>query len=254
MPSAVGWCSRCGPCALAVGLAACQGCAPVEQGGRQQAGAQRLEGPVRPAPVPGGEAEAATTGPAPSPVPGTRAGGKRSSPVIEGAPQPAERRRRAPPRPVAKVRTREAVRGQDRFYDPQGPAYALLQKAREALAGFPLDPEGQVDWVRALAQGMIRPRSTLAGAGAMRVLDRDIIMARTRQMPPVRFSHRVHTQWLACSNCHEALFVSQQGANRITMADIFRGRYCGVCHDKVAFSTFVCERCHSVSGSGGQAR
>jgi hypothetical protein len=31
------------------------------------------------------------------------------------------------------------------------------------------------------------------------------------------------------------------------MADIFRGQYCGMCHDRVAFITFFsCMRCHSV--------
>lgn len=32
------------------------------------------------------------------------------------------------------------------------------------------------------------------------------------------------------------------------MNDIFRGRYCGMCHDRVAFVTyFSCERCHSAA-------
>jgi hypothetical protein len=28
------------------------------------------------------------------------------------------------------------------------------------------------------------------------------------------------------------------------MDDMYRGEGCGLCHDRVAFSTFVCERCH----------
>ncbi len=83
------------------------------------------------------------------------------------------------------------------------------------------------------------------------VLDLDVIMRNTREMPPVRFPHKAHTLWLACANCHPEPFEPRAGANRIAMADIFRGRYCGVCHDRVAFITFYsCPRCHSV-GAGG---
>ena len=36
--------------------------------------------------------------------------------------------------------------------------------------------------------------------------------------------------------------------------DIFRGRYCGVCHDRVAFVTFFsCDRCHAVPRSAAPA-
>ena len=69
-------------------------------------------------------------------------------------------------------------------------------------------------------------------------------------MPWVRFPHKPHTKWLACSNCHPAIFLPQEGANDISMNKVLRGEYCGVCHDKVAFSLFVCERCHSVPHEG----
>jgi len=74
-----------------------------------------------------------------------------------------------------------------------------------------------------------------------------VILKNTKEMPWVRFPHSSHTLWLDCSNCHPAPFVAKAGANTIMMADIFRGKYCGMCHDRVAFVTFFsCARCHSV--------
>jgi c(7)-type cytochrome triheme protein len=156
------------------------------------------------------------------------------------APAPA-----AEQRPALRTATEQA--DQNRFYDPANPAYGALQKANEALAGFPVDPQGHVDWMSALATGRIKPLADLQGHSQMQPLDLDILMKNTKQMPYVRFPHRSHTLWLDCSNCHPALFEPQAGANRITMAEIFRGRYCGVCHDRVAFITyFSCNRCHAV--------
>jgi len=154
----------------------------------------------------------------------------------------------APRKPEpARVRPAESAPGQNQFYDPGNPAFPLLQKANEALAGFPVDNFGTVEWMAALRSGLIAPRADLEGKGRMEVLDMDIVMKNTRQMPYVLFPHRAHTQWLDCSNCHPAIFQSKAGAHQITMNDIFRGEYCGKCHDRIAFVTFFsCERCHRV--------
>lgn len=133
------------------------------------------------------------------------------------------------------------------FYDPANPDYRTLQRHNDATRSLPKDPVGFPDWMRALSQGAITPRSDLAGKGKMEVLDLDVIMRNTKEMPNVRFPHRSHTLWLACSNCHPAPFAPIAGGNQIRMADIFRGQFCGVCHDRVAFVTFYsCVRCHSV--------
>jgi c(7)-type cytochrome triheme protein len=81
-------------------------------------------------------------------------------------------------------------------------------------------------------------------------MDLDIVMKNTQFMPWVRFPHLQHTKWLACENCHPKIFVPQEHANPISMNKVLRGEYCGVCHDKVAFALFVCERCHSVPHEG----
>jgi c(7)-type cytochrome triheme protein len=81
----------------------------------------------------------------------------------------------------------------------------------------------------------------------MNVLDLDVVMKNTKEMPYVRFPHQSHTLWLDCSNCHPVPFVPKSGANPVSMNEIFRGQYCGMCHDRVAFITFFsCDRCHSI--------
>lgn len=144
-------------------------------------------------------------------------------------------------------RSAAAQSDQNKFYDTGNPDYKKLQKANESLAGFPLDKTGYVDWMKALRSGTIKPRADLNSTKQMEVLDLDIIMKDTKDMPFVKFPHNSHTQWLACSNCHDKIFVPKTGANPVSMDKIFQGQFCGVCHDRVSFITyFSCERCHSV--------
>lgn len=134
----------------------------------------------------------------------------------------------------------------DGIHDPENPAIKSLQEPGESLAKFPQDRRGAVNWVAALEQNLIQPRETLSGTEDMLVMDMDIMFTNTGAMPWVRFPHLAHTRWLDCSNCHPKIFKPQQGANKIGMDAILAGEFCGRCHDKVAFSLWVCERCHSV--------
>lgn len=141
---------------------------------------------------------------------------------------------------------RRAIDGNP-LLDPSNPDGQRLQRIEEATRHLPYDATGFPDWMRALREGLIQPRSDLKGSGQMEVLDLDIIMRNTKEMPFVRFPHSSHTMWLACANCHPAPFKPQAGSTTIRMADIFRGQFCGMCHDRVAFITFFsCSRCHSV--------
>lgn len=134
-----------------------------------------------------------------------------------------------------------------RLHDENNPDYGRLQTIDDATRHLPYDANGFPDWMRALKAGLITPRTGLTGNEKMEVLDLDIIMRNTKEMPHVRFPHRSHTLWLACSNCHPDPFKPLTGSTTIRMADIFRGEYCGKCHDRVAFITFFsCDRCHSV--------
>lgn len=138
----------------------------------------------------------------------------------------------------------------DAFHDTDNNAIVVLQSPTEAMGDFPRDRRREVDWVKALDQGFIEPRANLKGGDKMVTMDLDIIMKNTQFMPWVKFPHLQHTRWLACENCHPKIFIPQEHANPISMNKVLRGEYCGVCHDKVSFSLFVCERCHSVPHEG----
>ncbi len=164
---------------------------------------------------------------------------KRKTEAVKAAPP-------APPKRKQTYRSGHEVSGQNRLYDPTNPSYDLIQKANESLKGFPTNRIGEVDWMVAINQKMVTPRSDVQGRTKPELLDLDIIMKDTRGMDYVRFPHLAHTKWLACKNCHDKIFKPKIGAQDINMNKIFSGQYCGVCHDRVAFSVFICENCHSV--------
>ncbi|QSX30493.1 hypothetical protein JYB88_02195 [Shewanella cyperi] len=141
---------------------------------------------------------------------------------------------------------------QDGIHDPEGPGVTVLQQPEEALKEMPPDFQGvgnQVDWVRALNQGVIQPIDNLYEATEVRRLDLDIIMPNTGEMPKVRFPHKAHTDWLDCSNCHDKIFIPKAGGNPTNMFVILAGEYCGRCHGAVSFPLTECRRCHSVAWS-----
>jgi c(7)-type cytochrome triheme protein len=136
----------------------------------------------------------------------------------------------------------------DGIHDPSNITVKYLQQPYDAMAAFPRDDAGIIDWVKVLDQGLIDPRKSVDGTGEMFAVDFDIIFKNTASMPNVRFPHRQHTEWLTCANCHPAIFIPQKGANPVSMNEIIQGKYCGVCHGKVAFPpTMNCGRCHSVA-------
>ena len=210
------------------------------------------DNPPRPdasvAPPPKADPVPATTSP-PAPA-ADQPGGSPAEPPAETTAEPAN-----PPTLVAKPKPtgKPRVSPKSAAYDKRGSAYPLLQAPRSALANFPADTLGGIDWVEALNQGLIAPRANVSGTGAMRRRDDAIIMRNTLDMPWVRFPHAEHTEWLDCSNCHPHPFEAKTGSNEITMDSIMRGRHCGMCHDRVAFSIFACERCHSVTHPGSPA-
>jgi len=135
----------------------------------------------------------------------------------------------------------------DSIHDPESPGTRALQRPAEALSRLPPNSAGnQVDWVKALREGLIAPRTQLEATTRVQTLDRDILMRRTVEMPYVRFPHLAHTEWLDCSNCHEKLFKLKAGTTPVSMLAILQGEYCGRCHGAVAFPLTECNRCHSV--------
>ena len=138
----------------------------------------------------------------------------------------------------------------DGIHDPANPALKLLQDPEEALGVLPPDTTGDmVDWLRAQQDGHINPRSSIKGKTEEEILDLDVLMTGTGSgsVPYILFPHKQHTEWLACSNCHEHLFKSEAGATELTMLEILNVEYCGTCHGAVSFPLTECNRCHSVS-------
>ena len=128
----------------------------------------------------------------------------------------------------------------------------LLMQMDTATATFPKRVDGSPDWVSALKQGLISPRSTLTGE--TRPIEEmgnapteGIVFSNTQFMPFVVFPHQPHIEWLACSNCHDGLFQRRATGRGQGMTAIFQGKYCGFCHGRVAFSPEgSCYRCHSI--------
>ena len=136
---------------------------------------------------------------------------------------------------------------QDGLHDPLSPAINLLQEPAEALSQLPPDTAGNnVAWVRALRERYIEPRTNIFPETEIEVLDMDIIMEKTGELPLVLFPHKAHTEWLDCKNCHDRIFKEKVDANPINMFAILAGQYCGQCHGAVAFPLTECNRCHSV--------
>lgn len=101
----------------------------------------------------------------------TKAGSDREVPPPVASPPEATTSKPAEPEPVRKpppkpkVAPRKPTPNKPRFgkkadiYDPQSPAYRLLQTSSEAMNRFPADGQGNIDWVQALQKGMIAPRA-----------------------------------------------------------------------------------------------
>lgn len=63
---------------------------------------------------------------------------------------------------------------------------------------------------------------------------------------PSHFDHEKHAAQ-GCKECHPKLFPMKKGITRISMEAIYRGLYCGDCHNgKRAFSSSECTRCHEM--------
>lgn len=138
---------------------------------------------------------------------------------------------------------------------PPGPEKpGALREWTDVLLQFPKDASGGVDWVRALEQKIIEPRAGVNGEAPHPVFALDV--KRTPEGQPffeVTFSHKAHTEWLTCVNCHPRIFQMKRGAAPITMAGIYAGQYCGRCHGKVSFAVPTgCPRCHQAMLVKGQ--
>jgi len=62
---------------------------------------------------------------------------------------------------------------------------------------------------------------------------------------PVSFSHEFHTQVFECNKCHTKIWDMKKGSKKMTMAALYEGKFCGMCHnEKEAFPVTDCDKCH----------
>jgi c(7)-type cytochrome triheme protein len=107
-----------------------------------------------------------------------------------------------------------------------------------------------INWEKAEEEGLIKPLDQLEGVSikkaTLKVQPDFALTAKVEGMPDIIFSHRKHTVWNGCELCHPDIFVGiKKGTSKYTMVELFDGKYCGVCHDKVAFPQADCQRCHT---------
>jgi c(7)-type cytochrome triheme protein len=123
------------------------------------------------------------------------------------------------------------------------------------FADFAKDmPKGRfgngIDWDKAEEKGLIKLQDYIEGVSIRRpamAIQKDFSLTpKVTGLPEIIFSHKKHTVWDGCEGCHPEIFIGvKRGLTKYTMADIFDGRYCGVCHTSVAFPLLDCQRCHT---------
>lgn len=117
----------------------------------------------------------------------------------------------------------------------------------DKLANAPFAPFGnRIDWVESLHTGVIAPLNHLKNRPKEITLNKTLSLeAEWNFVPTSVFSHKIHTEWLDCNNCHPEIFsIKKKGTEDFSMANILKGEFCGVCHLTVAFPINDCKRCH----------
>jgi len=112
-----------------------------------------------------------------------------------------------------------------------------------------------INWEMAEDKGLIKPIDYLEGVSLktanLKVTPDFTITSKVAGMPDIVFSHKKHTVWNGCELCHPDIFIGvKKGATKYSMVELFEGKYCGVCHDKVAFPQTDCQRCHTKPPQG----
>src|SRR5512139_449939 len=107
-----------------------------------------------------------------------------------------------------------------------------------------------INWEEAEAKGLIKPVDFIEGISIRRAglkVQKDFSLEpKVEGMPEIIFSHRKHTVWNGCEVCHPEIFKGiKRGLTKYSMPEIIEGKYCGVCHNTVAFPLLDCQRCHA---------
>ncbi|RJQ56856.1 MAG: hypothetical protein C4526_00740 [Nitrospiraceae bacterium] len=121
----------------------------------------------------------------------------------------------------------------------------------ELTAKLPKERFGNgIDWEKAEKDNLIKLIDFIDGVSISRKKEMPVqkdfsLEPKVSGLPEIVFSHQKHTVWNGCEVCHPDIFTGvKKGATKYSMIEIFDGKFCGVCHGKVAFPTMDCQRCH----------
>ncbi len=106
-----------------------------------------------------------------------------------------------------------------------------------------------INWIKAEKAGLLTLKDELTGkpgSKTKRTGPQDsVIKPDEQEMPQIIFSHDQHALWNGCESCHPEPFKKKKGSPKFTMEEIIEGKFCGICHGKVAFPVLDCQRCHT---------
>ncbi len=116
--------------------------------------------------------------------------------------------------------------------------------------GLPQERFGNgIDWMKAEDEKLLTLKDQIEGISIKRKKLTNVkeheLTAKVTGMPNIIFSHKKHTVWNGCELCHPEIFGVKRGDTVYSMQDMFKGKFCGSCHDIVAFPTDDCQRCHT---------
>lgn len=114
---------------------------------------------------------------------------------------------------------------------------------------FPKERFGDgIDWGKAVDMGVIKLQDEVPASGNKKEVqegqDDFFFESKMDGIPDIIFSHKRHLVWGNCDMCHAEIFGYERGNTKYPMDEIFNGKFCGVCHGKVAFPNDDCQRCH----------
>ncbi len=121
----------------------------------------------------------------------------------------------------------------------------------EFVAKMPKERFGNgMDWEQAEKENLIKPIDFIEDVSvrkkAMPIQKDFTLETKVSGLPEIIFSHQKHTVWNGCEICHPDIFTGvKKGSTKYSMIEIFDGKFCGVCHGKVAFPNMDCQRCHA---------
>lgn len=151
--------------------------------------------------------------------------------------------------PVSKKFLNDSVKNCDRCHSFEKDV-VFEEDFYKFTANLPRERFGNgIDWEKAENEGIIKLKDFIEGVSIKRKtlsMPQDTeVKAKVQGMPDIIFSHKKHAVWNGCELCHPDIFGVKKGSTQYSMTDIFSGKYCGLCHDKVAFPNTDCQRCHT---------